>query len=118
MERSDRGTDRDEVTPLRADERRAVRAEVEGRLRHGGVRLTGEETDDELATLADVVERFEGAIIAAGGDRFVDAADSSEPEHPEHVLPPRADDESPEAYMRRVEAAITRIGEPGPDATG
>lgn len=110
MERSDRGTDRDEVTPLRADERRAVRAEVEGRLRHGGVRLTGDETDDELATLADVVERFESAIIAAGGDRFIDAADSSEPEHPEHVLPPRADDESPEAYVRRIEGAITRIG--------
>jgi hypothetical protein len=108
MERSQQG--REESEPrLRADERATVRTELEGRLRDRGVMLTGEESDDEIAQLADVVERFEDAVIAAGGDRMIDSADSSEPDNPELVLPARTDDERVDAYIRRVSAAASRI---------
>lgn len=109
MENAGQDREQGEVTPLRAEERGAVRAELESRLGRAGVALTGEESDDQIATLADAVERFEDAVIAAGGDRFVDDAASSRPEHPEHVLPRRGDDEGADAYVRRVLEAASRV---------
>lgn len=105
------GLDRDggEVTPLREEERGAVRTELEGRLARAGAMLTGNESDDQVATLADAVERFEDAVIAAGGDRFVDTPESSRPEHPEHVLPARGDDEGVDGYVRRLLDAASRV---------
>ena len=109
MERAGRDEQESGAGRLRAEERAAVRDDIEARMRDRGVRLTGDESDDQLATLAETVERFEDAIIAIGGDRFVDSADSTEPEHAELVLPPRRDDESPEDYVRRVDEATATI---------
>lgn len=109
MENAEQGREGGEVTPLRAEERGAVRTELEGRLARAGVTLTGDEGDDEVASLADAVERFEDAVIAVGGDRFVDAPESSGPEHPEHVLPNRGDDETVDGYVRRLLEAASRV---------
>ncbi|HYD52166.1 MAG TPA: hypothetical protein VEA99_06050 [Gemmatimonadaceae bacterium] len=108
MERSE-SERREEQTSLRAEERASVRLDIEARLRARGVALNGDENDDQLASMSEAVEQFEDAVIAIGGDRMVDSADSSEPEHPDLVLPPRGDDESGDAYVRRLRDLTGRI---------
>ena len=90
------------VNPLRDEQRRHIRDELEAWLRHRHVPLFGAESDDEVLSIVNAVERFESAVIAAGGDLMVDSPESSEPEHPEFVLPRRRDDEAPDAYIARV----------------
>jgi len=108
MERPER-EERTERTASDASSRVSVREELEGRLRHQGVQLRGDESDDQLASLSEAVELFEDAVIAIGGDRFIDSTDSSEPDHPDLVLPARRDDESVDGYVRRVREAAARI---------
>jgi hypothetical protein len=40
---------------------------------------------------------------------MVDSLESSEPEHPEFVVPKRRDDETPDAYVARVHFAADRV---------
>lgn len=111
MPSSDRDARESQVdNPLRDAQRHAVRGELEGRLRHRGATLTGTETDDEILLISGAVDRFERAVMQAGGDLMVDTPESSRPDNPERVLPQRHADESADAYVRRVEAAADRMG--------
>jgi hypothetical protein len=74
-----------------------------------GVRLFGDESDDELADLWSAVDRFESAVEARGGDTFTNAPDSSEPDNPAFVLPERKAREPVAAYVRRIHEATERL---------
>src|SRR5689334_11002988 len=74
-----------------------------------GVRLFGNEADDELADLWSAVDRFESAVEARGGDTFTNAPDSSEPDHPEFVLPERRPREPVAAYVGRIREAAEAL---------
>lgn len=101
----------DEVdNPLRDEQRHAVRDELEGRLRHRGASLTGSESDAEILALSNAVDRFERAVMQAGGDLMVDTPESSRPDDPQRVLPQRQGDEAVEAYIQRIEQAAERVG--------
>ena len=97
------------VNPLRDEQRQHIRDELEAWLRHRYVPLFGAETDEEVLSIVNALERFESAVIAAGGDLMVDSPESSEPEHPEYVIPRRRDDEAPDAYVARVHFAADRV---------
>jgi len=97
------------VNPLRDEQRRHIRDELEAWLRHRYVPLFGTETDEEVLSIVNALERFESAVIAAGGDLMVDSPESSEPEHPEYVIPRRRDDETPDTYVARVHFAADRV---------
>ena len=96
--------------PLRDEQRHAVRDELEGRLRHRGASLTGSESDAEIVALSDAVDRFERAVMQAGGDLMVDTPESSRPDDPQRVLPQRQAAEAVEAYVRRSALAAERVG--------
>jgi hypothetical protein len=74
-----------------------------------GVRLFGDETDEELADLWSVVDRFESLVEARGGDTFTNAPDSAEPDNPAFVLPERRDREPAGTYAARVSAAADAL---------
>src|SRR5689334_11819825 len=74
-----------------------------------GVRLFGNEADDELADLWSAVDRFESAVEARGGDTFTNAPDSSEPDNPLFVLPERKAREAVGGYVRRIFEAEARV---------
>jgi hypothetical protein len=104
-----RGRNVEVVNPLREEQRQHVRDELEAWLRHRYVPLFGTETDDEVLSMVNAIERFEAAVIAAGGDLMVDSLESSEPEHAEFLVPRRRDDETPDAYVGRVHSAADRV---------
>jgi hypothetical protein len=97
------------VNPLRDEQRQHIRDELEAWLRHRYVPLFGTESDEEVLSIVNALERFEAAVIAAGGDLMVDSPESSEPEHPEYVIPRRRDDEAADAYVARVHFAADRV---------
>jgi hypothetical protein len=70
-----------------------------------GVRLFGDESDDELADLWTAVDRFESRVEARGGDTMTNAPDASEPDNPAFVLPERKARESVTGYVERILAA-------------
>jgi hypothetical protein len=86
-----------------------VAAEVADRLRRRGIVLGGDERPEDLADLLSAVERFETAVEAHGGDLMVDDLNSSQPDDPAFVLPPRASEESVRDYTARVDAARQRL---------
>jgi len=100
---------RPDDSPARAEERNGVRDELEGRLSHNGVLLSGSESDDQILAIADAVEAFEAARAAAGGDSMINTLESSQPEDLHYVLPRRRDDEPVEQYVRRVRDAAESI---------
>ena len=104
-----RGRNAEVVNPLRDEQRQHIRDELEAWLRHRYVPLFGTETDEEVLSIVNALERFEAAVVAAGGDLMVDSPESSEPEHPENVIPRRRDDEAVDAYVARVHFAADRV---------
>jgi len=102
----------DSSTPSDYSERRGVHSELLNRLQQLGVMIDdASATDGELADLLSAIDAFDGAVEDAGGDLFVDAPDSSEPETPLFVLPHPHADERVATYTRRVENATRRIRE-------
>lgn len=99
----------EDLDPHRREERDGAALENSGRLRQKGVLLTGRETSGELDDLMTAVERFEAAVIARGGDLFVNTPFSDQPEDPEFVLPLRVPGEDPEAYAARINEAAARL---------
>jgi hypothetical protein len=97
------------LNPHRAEEQARARQHTLDLLEHRGVRVTGRETDDELANLWSAVERFENTVEARGGDSMTNAADSAEPENPLFVLPERGSRESAGDYTRRILEAASRL---------
>ncbi|HEY7634169.1 MAG TPA: hypothetical protein VH763_01370 [Gemmatimonadales bacterium] len=97
------------LNPHRAEEQARARQHTRDLLEHRGIRLTGRETDVELANLWSAVERFENTVEARGGDSMVNAANSAEPENPLFVLPERGSRESAGDYTRRILEAAEQL---------
>jgi hypothetical protein len=73
------------------------------------VRLTGDETDQELGDLWSAVDRFDSLVRARGGDSTVNTPFSSEPDNPIFVLPERGRREPAADYIRRIQEAADRL---------
>lgn len=97
------------LDPHRREERNAAAVELAGRIRQKGVLLTGRETSAQLDDLMTAIDRFEAAVIARGGDLFVNMPTSNPPENPEFVIPGRVPGEEAEPYAARINAAGTRL---------
>ena len=97
------------LDPHRREERDGAALELAGRLRQKGVLLTGREASGQLDDLMTAIDRFEAAVIARGGDLFVNTPLSNPPENPDFVIPLRVSGEDPEAYAGRVNAAAERL---------
>jgi hypothetical protein len=98
-----KSTDVNEVlNPHRGEEQVRAREHAADILARRGVRLYGDESDDELAELWSAVDRFEAIVEARGGDTMTNAPDSAEPDNPAFVLPERKARESAGDYTRRV----------------
>jgi hypothetical protein len=87
---------------------RSARATMIGQLSERGINVTDDDQDGDIAELQGAVERFESAVMERGGDSFTNAPDSSQPDNPDFVLPTRRDDETLQAYVRRVDEASIR----------
>jgi hypothetical protein len=108
------------LNPHRSQEQARARERNLDVLGQRGVRLFGNETDEELADLWTAVDRFESVVEARGGDTMTNAPDSAEPDNPAFVLPERMDREGVAPYVRRILAAaeqLTRF-ERGPGTAG
>lgn len=100
------------LEPRRREERERVSGEVASRLRDRGVGLTGRESSEEIVTLLEAVERFEGAVEAKGGDLMVDEAPrarTTQPDDPRFVLPQRKSHEPVAEYLERIEEATSVV---------
>jgi hypothetical protein len=97
------------LNPHRAEQQARAREHNLDVLGQRGVRLFGDETDEELADLWSAVDRFESVVEARGGDTLTNAPDSSEPENPEFVLPERKFREPVAEYVRRLHGAAERL---------
>ena len=108
------------LDPHRRETRDAVAAELVTKLAARGVRMSGDESTDEIADLLDAVERFERAVQSRGGDLMVDerplgeSTDKGLPGRPQQpddrhfVIPARRGDESVDTYLDRLREA-TRV---------
>jgi hypothetical protein len=99
----------EDLDPHRREERDSAAVETAGRLRQKAVLLTGRETSAQLDDLLTAVNRFEAAVIARGGDLFVNSPTSHPPEDPEFVVPQRVPGEDPEAYAARINERAQRL---------
>jgi hypothetical protein len=99
----------EDLDPHRQQERQDAALETSGRLRQKGVLLTGREASAELDDMLTAVERFEAAVIARGGDSFVNTPFSDQPEDPRFVIPQRLAGEDAEAYAARINDAAARL---------
>jgi hypothetical protein len=97
------------LDPHRREERDAAAIELGGRIRQKGVLLTGRETSGELDDLMTAIDRFEAAVVARGGDLFVNTPFSDQPESPDFVVPRRVAGEDAEAYAARINAVAERL---------
>ena len=98
-----------DLNPNRVEEERHARQEAEYRLSERGMRVDGEDSDEDVADLLDATERFEAAVEARGGDLFVNRIGSSEPEDPAYVPPERREGESAAEYRLRIETATDAL---------
>ena len=99
----------EDLDPHRREGRDSAVLELAGRLRQKGVLLTGRESSGQLDDVMTAVDRFEAAVIARGGDLFVNTPFSDQPESPEFVVPRRIPGEEAEAYAARINAAAERL---------
>jgi hypothetical protein len=99
----------EDLDPHRREERDAASVELAGRIRQHGVLLTGRETSSELDDLMTAIDRFEAAVVARGGDLFVNTPFSDQPERSEFVLPRRVSGEDAETYASRINEAAGRL---------
>lgn len=97
------------LDPHRREERAGAALELAGRLRQRGALLTGRETGAQLDDLMTAIDRFEAAVIARGGDLFVNTPFSNPPENPDFVIPLRVPGEDSEAYASRINEAAERL---------
>lgn len=99
----------EDLDPHRREERDAASVEIAGRIRQQGVLLTGRETSSELDDLMTAIDRFEAAVVARGGDLFVNTPFSDQPERTEFVLPRRTSGEDAETYASRINEAASLL---------
>jgi hypothetical protein len=99
-----------DLNPHQGEDQVRAREHTADVLAARGVRLYGDENDDELADLWSAVDRFESVVELRGGDTMTNAPDSAEPDNPAFVLPERKARESARDYTRRIlEAAANLI---------
>src|SRR3954447_20807994 len=108
-EMSEPGEIDEALNPHRAEEQTRAREHTADILLQRGVRLTGEESDDELADLWSAVDRFESLVEARGGDTMTNAPNSAEPDNPAFVLPERKARESARDYTTRILEAAAHL---------
>jgi hypothetical protein len=100
------------------EERSRVAEDVAARLRRRGVKLSGNETDEDLVDILNAVERFEVAVARRGGDSTVDQpvgiGKPIAPDSHDFVLPVRHDDEKVASFIGRIDRAAARIAERTP----
>jgi hypothetical protein len=99
----------EDLDPHRREERDATSLELAGRIRQKGVLLTGRETSSELDDVMTAIDRFEAAVVARGGDLFVNTPFSDQPERLEFVIPRRLPGEAAEVYAARINDAAQRL---------
>ncbi|HXC24785.1 MAG TPA: hypothetical protein VNU46_02640 [Gemmatimonadaceae bacterium] len=97
------------INPLRREEETALHVELINRLHQRGLRVNDAAPADALADLLSALDVFEAAVQHAGGDLFVNAPDSSEPERSEFVVPHMLDDETVTHYTKRILTAATQV---------
>lgn len=102
--------DQRDLNPHRDEERQHATDVIESQLRRRGIRVAGDESSDEAADLLSAVERFEAAVSALGGDRFVNDPRSNDPEEKRFVIPARKGDERAGDYASRILEAAERLG--------
>jgi hypothetical protein len=94
------------------DEMTRVRDQITGQLDERGVLVHDADDAAQRADILEAVERFERAVQLCGADSYTNAPQSSEPDDERFVIPRRNDDESAEAYARRVLDAADRLSPP------
>jgi hypothetical protein len=99
----------DDRNPNREAERRTTRLALESRLNRRNIELHGNESDEDVLAIVDAVEAFEAKVALIGGDSFVNAPSSDEPDDMRQVLPSRRDDEPALSYAARVREATERL---------
>lgn len=97
------------LNPHRAEDQAHARERATAVLEGRGVRLTGDETDEELADLWSAVDRFESVVEARGADTMTNTPESADPDDPALVLPERRAGESAAEYTRRIVEAARRL---------
>jgi hypothetical protein len=94
------------------DDRQRVAGEIADRLRRRGIRLLGDESDEELVQVLEAVERFETIVERKGGDLMVDEPvrgdKPSQPDDAAFVIPARRGSESTASFIERIDEAATR----------
>lgn len=99
-------------TPSERGEIARVAQEVAARLRASGIDVSDSDSPDQLVRLLDAVESFERSVQRRGGDLMVDEPlpdERGEPDDPLYLLPTRAEDESVDAYIQRLEVLTNQI---------
>ncbi|MGQ0539072.1 MAG: hypothetical protein ACT4R6_09020 [Gemmatimonadaceae bacterium] len=99
------------LDPHRAEEQRSARQEVADRLRERGVTIQRRDSDDDVASVLESLERFDDAVQASGGDLMVNRIGADEPQDRAFVPPERTAQESAPDYRRRVDAAAAQLRE-------
>jgi hypothetical protein len=99
------------LNPHRDEEQERAREHAAEILAARGVRLLGDEGNEELSDLWSAVDRFEAMVEARGGDTMTNSPTSSEPDNPAFVLPERKVRESAPDYTRRILEAAANLGQ-------
>jgi hypothetical protein len=102
--------DQRDLNPHRDEERQHATDVIESQLRRRGIRVTGDESSDDAADILSAVERFEAAVSALGGDRYLDDPRAKDPDDKRFVIPERQGDERAADYARRILDAAMRLG--------
>ena len=91
-----------------------VSQELASRLRSRGIEISEDDSPDDVAALAEIVEEFEAAVEDRGGDLMVDEPPmrgQAEPDDPRFLLPKRTADETVTQYIERLQAATDELRE-------
>jgi hypothetical protein len=89
-----------------------VSGELVGRLDGLGIRVSGDESPEDLLALVEAVDRFEAAVESRGGDLMVDEGPrghTTQPDDRHFALPRRRDDESIAEYLARLASATQAV---------
>jgi hypothetical protein len=99
-------------SPRARDDRQRVAGEIADRLRRRGIRLLGDENDEDLVQLLEAVERFEIVVERKGGDLMVDepvrGSRPSQPDDKAFVIPARRASEPTASFIERIDEAAMR----------
>ena len=94
------------------DDLERVSGEVANRLESLGIRLSGDESSEDLVQILEAVERFEQAVETRGGDLMVDEGPRGETREPDDLhfaLPLRHADETVQRYLERLAEARENV---------